>query len=157
MENPRFKVRAFDRVFDVDTDRPLRASAVIDDAGVLVIIDGSQHRLPAVERGQDEWGEFALIEPGEWKLNFGFVLTVEVELHEDEPYGCCIALRRPQPEEVLKEAHDAVRAQGMDPESSNVLLPPTAAVSIFFNHWGTMNGHSRLRSAPPADTQSRTH
>lgn len=157
MENPKFKVRPFERLFDADTDRPLRASATLDGDEVLVKIDGSEHRLRAVERGRDELGEFAFIEPGEWKLNFGFVLTVEVELYEDEPCGCRIGLTRPQPEEVLKEAHDAIRAQGMDPESANVLLPPSAAVSVYFDHWGTMRGHSRLRSAPPSDAPTRAH
>lgn len=155
MENPTLRVRSFERLFDADTDRPFRASAVIDDAGVLVSIDGSQHRLRAVDRGQDDWGEFAVIEPGEWKLNFGFVLTVEPELHEDEPHGCRIALTRPQSHEVRDTAHDSMRIQGIDPASVNLLMPPTAAISICFNHWGTMNGHSRLRSAP-ADTQART-
>ncbi len=79
------KIRAFQRLFDADSDRPFRASAAIDDEGVLVSIDGSEHRLPAIDRGKDDWGEFAVVEPGEWKLNLGFVLTVQPEPEEDEP------------------------------------------------------------------------
>jgi hypothetical protein len=79
------KIRAFERLFDADTNHPFRGAAAIDDDGVLVSMNGSEHRLRAIDRGKDDRGEFAVIEPGEWKLNFGFVLLVEVEPEEGEP------------------------------------------------------------------------
>lgn len=119
-------------------------------------ISGSEHRLPAIGRGQDEWGGFAIIEPGEWRLNFGFVLVVEVEPEEDEPYGCRIALSRPHPDEVRQEHHELLQNDGIDPASINLLMPPAFCISVHLNHWGKVDGHRTLRPAP-SDAPSTTH
>ena len=150
MMNPMsFKIRLFDRVFDADGDNPFKASAVLDGEDLLISIAGSNHRLRTVGRGADEWGEFAVIEPGEWTLDLGFVLTVEPEFSEDEPPGCRVRLARALDRESREQIEVALRSQGVDPHSVNILAPPSASISIFFHQGGSVTGWARASSSPP--------
>jgi hypothetical protein len=144
-----FTIRPFERVFDVDGDQPFKASAVLDTDGLCVSFAGSDHRCPVVERGRDQWGEFARIEPGVWSVGFGFELTVEPEFSEDGPPGCRVALTRPVDEEARKQVHDVIHREGIDTGSTSLLVPPATAVALYFHESGMVTGYSRLSSSRP--------
>lgn len=99
------------------------------------------YRLRTVGVGTDERGEFAWLEPYEEPLDSGLWLRVEAEREElfgEEHVYCRVSVLRVS--DVFVDPNSALRQQGIDPASVNVLMwpPPVVAdLSILFLEGGT--------------------
>jgi hypothetical protein len=144
------RLRPFEKLLTAENNA-LKCSGRIEGDAYVLSIGAGVHRLPIVDTGSDQWGPYALIEESETPLSAGFVLTVERNLEEPdfeaglffEP-GCRIALTRPA-------QIDPALLGGIDPEALNIIAPPDASVSIYFNAGGTVDGYS-MQATPDAQT-----
>ncbi len=147
-----FIVRPFRRV--IERGPAQRASDVRGtiEAGVFVFsVDGARFAIPTVRCGEDEHGQFAVVEESERVLDHGFRLAVEVEPPDDPdgPLGCSICLFKP----------DSALAAIQEANPGRIVLgSPEAAVSIEFRANGGVCGSAGVfqtpydPGAPPPET-----
>ena len=135
------RVRPFDKLLTAENNA-LRCSGRIEGDVYVLNIGEGVHRLPIVDAGSDQWGPYALVEESETPLGSGFVLAVERNLEEPdieagltfEP-GCRIGLMRPA-------QVDPALLGGINPKTVNLIAPPDASVSIYFDASGTVDGYA---------------
>lgn len=153
------KVRPFERIIERFGSAPaIRASGQIVKHRFALHIDAAVYPLPTVGTGTDKWGDYALIQTGEMDLGDGFTLRISGEYDEDSPGaepGCEISLeRRGDP----RKARAALDREGIDPSSVNLLVPPEASVSVYFNSLGLVDGGGSLSPAvDPDELQRKPH
>jgi hypothetical protein len=114
----RFQVRPFEKIAS-----DLRWTGPIEDGVYVWSVGVRTYRLRTVEVGADERGEFAWLEPYEEPLDSGLWLRVEAEREElfgEEHVYCRVSVLRVS--EVFVDPHSALRRQGIDPASVNVLM-----------------------------------
>lgn len=96
-------------------------------------VDGAEFDIPVLRRGNDAYGEFAIVEESCRELPGGFRLAVELDppSSPDEDPGCTIRLYKPH--------RDHARLQAENP-GTNLLLPVEADISVDFDPWGQVDG-----------------
>lgn len=96
--------------------------------------------------GVDAHGRYALIDEMQRPVNFGYMLTIEVEPDENLPPGCRIAVFRDKTDQIRK----TIRRQGFDPDSANLMGTASDGVYLYFNSAGIIDGWGE--SLPPLIT-----
>lgn len=104
--------------------------------------------VPVTSIGSDESGGFAIVEQTEIKVSDGFIFSIEPEFDElvGGQWGCRISLRRREDSEVVF-LHDALKQQGVDPETVNLIIPPKQSVDVYLDPNGNPEGSGRLEPA----------
>lgn len=90
----------------------------------------------------DERGAYALLDESEQRLDFGALLRIAAEYEPDTPPGGEIEIVWERFSRARWEA--AARAQGIDPDRVNLIVPPQRSVSVYFDADGTLNGRGTL-------------
>jgi hypothetical protein len=109
-------------------------------------------RPPLTSIGEDDFGEFAIIEENEISHPDGFALSVETNY--DPELGCewgyLVSLRRNETRDEDR-LQDALKYQGIDPDSVILITPPRQLISVYFDPHGVIDGSAEVRS-PDAET-----
>lgn len=137
-----FIVRPFRRLIERGSAQPASDVTGTIEAGAFVFgVDGARYTIPTVRCGEDEHGQFAVVEESEQVLDYSFRLAVEVDppSFPDGPVGCTIRLFKPHRDlAAMQEAH---------PEAI-VLLPVEATLSIDFGPSGSVCGAGAMFKTP---------
>lgn len=137
-----FIVRPFRRLIGRGPAQPASDVTGTIEAGAFILaVDGARYTIPTVRCGEDEHGEFAVVEESEQILDYGFRLAVEVDPpgYPDGPVGCTIRLFKPH--------RDLAAMQEAYPDM-NVLLPVEANLSIDFGPSGSVCGSGAMFKTP---------
>lgn len=86
--------------------------------------------------GTDEHGPFAFIDEIEKSVHFGYTLLIELEPDEDALPGCRIAIFR----DKTAQLREALRHEGIDPNSGNLIGTASDGVYLYFNSRGVIDG-----------------
>lgn len=153
----RMKIRPFEEYFESAPQKPaVVMTGRVEEGAFVVTALGRAVRLAVEEVGADERGSYAIL-ADEQTLQVVGDFRLEV-LHEyDEDLGASGAeLRLVCDREALLMATAAARAQGINTEKINLIVPPDAVYSVYFNGDGIRDGRAAYRRAsekgddPPA-------
>ena len=137
-----FIVRPFRRIIERGPRQPAAdVTGTIESGAFVFSVDGARFIIPAVRCGEDEHGQFAIIEESEQVLDHGFRLAVQVDPpdHGDFRVGCTICLFKPHPD---------LGAMGEANPEVVVLLPVDATLSIYFGPGGSVCGSGIMFRTP---------
>lgn len=139
-----FVVRPFnDAIAPTSGTLAHHVAACIVGSEFRITLLGRDFAIPAREVGSDRYGEFALIDASETEVTEGWWLTVSAEHEWDEvageaTRGCEIKLAQPGDIEPLR---DALRRQGVDPDTVNIAVPDRSHISVSFGPRGQKDGY----------------
>lgn len=110
----------------------------VEGGRFIVAVIGYEVGLDTVEVGQDRYGPYAWVNPGEHRLPNGYRVRVESEVEEHLPPSGVIAL-------IFDGAfRDEVRqwlsARGLAPTPATLLAPHHHFFSVYFDDLGVVNG-----------------
>lgn len=142
-----YKVRPFTKSWGL---LGITASGELWGGRFFLRVGKADYVIPTTQTGSYHVGEYAFVEDQRVELGFGWSLSVEPELDEDDARlgldpGCCVKL-----EEI---DGDAIRRMGIDPRELNVNFPPRFSISVHFDSGGQFDGFGGIEAAPRRDDE----
>jgi hypothetical protein len=105
----KFKVRPVERFIERPASGAARVCGRLDWQYYILSVDSATFSIPILERGADQYGQFAIVDDGEFAQRGGFVIRIAIDISSvDIEPGCCIELVRPRRNDMneLIEASD---------------------------------------------------
>lgn len=116
----------------------LEIRGAVEGTSFLISVLGQRVPLDTVEVGDDAHGSYAVVNECTKNLSDGFKLRVDLDPDEDGMHGGVLDIYlegRP-----VAGVEEALREQGIDPANVNLRSPNERSFSLYFDHWGKVNG-----------------
>lgn len=120
-----FQIRPVEEFIERSGSTAIRVCGKIDSQHYTLSVDSAIFSIPIPEEGADEYGQFAIVDEGDFAQPSGFVIRIAIDISsvEIEP-GCCIELVRPRHcdmKELVEASDDELRELALHPREDRRL------------------------------------